>query len=229
METTGVDPNVAEPVQLSAKILNPFTLECVQNGEFHSFMQPLVKPSLDDENLNWHASKRKITPEEVLDLWYKAPPQKQVWSDFANFTKRFHVDAKRKSIFSAPIRAGANIVNYDNIIFQRLCERHGFIDSKTSTQNLCFPRDNIDIQPMLWFWFEGYKGSPNSLSMDSLRDYFEMPESMAHSADADVDDCITILRGFMKLFRYTSKNLNFAGCFGPNAKINKEKKQNEEA
>lgn len=224
-ETSGLDPKVCDPTQIAAMVLNPYTLEQVPGGEFHSFMCPDKLPPVDDSTVAWHAQVRSTTAEAILDTWKSAPPEKQVWSDFAEFTKRFQTSGGKKRTSTQPIRAGANIINYDNIIWQRLCEKHGFV-SPSGDQNLAFKRDNLDIQPMLWYWLEAYEGSPDSLSMDKLREYFDMPKGMAHDAMSDVNDCVMILRSFMKLMRNTAAKLNFKGCFGKNAKIRKQEENN---
>lgn len=202
-ETAGEpNPLTCEPVQLAAKVLHPRTLEVVKNGVFQTFIQP--PGPVIQESIDWHAKTRKITPQEVLDLWATGLPQKQAWDDFADFTMKFHTSTKKKSWFSAPIRAGANIIGYDNIIWDRMCTKYGYMDAKNrDRQNLAFPRDNLDIQAMMWYWFESYDDGPDNLNMDAIREYFGITASMSHDAMSDVDDTIVVLRSFMNLFRRT--------------------------
>lgn len=204
------DPLTCLPMQIAAKVLHPRTLEPVSNGTFQSFIRPEVE--VEQESLEWHAKARNLTIENTKALWENAPSEKQVWTDFAEFTKRFHTNTKKQSWFSAPIRAGANIIDYDNIIWDRMCKKHGFIDTKRGEQNLAFPRDNLDIQAMLWYWFESYDDGPEKLKMDVLRDYFGIKATTAHDAISDIDDTISILVPFMKLFRRTASSLNFRGA-----------------
>lgn len=214
METCGPpDPLICEPVQLAAKVLHPRTLEVVKNGEFHTFIQP--PGPVIQESLEWHAKTRKITTDEVQALWATGLPQKQAWDDFAQFTLKFHNgDRKKKSWFSAPIRAGANIIGYDNIIWQRLCERYGYMDTKNrDRQNLAFPRDNLDIQAMMFWWFENYGDGPDNLNMDIIREYFGINASMSHDAMSDVNDTIIVLRSYMGLFRRTTDKIHTMGGF----------------
>lgn len=86
---------------------------------------------------------------------------------------------------------------------------------KNGNQNLAWARDNGDIQPLLFWWFEGYGDNPENLSMDTLRPYFGINAQLAHDASSDVDDTILIMTSFMKLHRKTSKNLQrgFRGAF----------------
>jgi DNA polymerase III epsilon subunit-like protein len=206
----GTDPRNNHPIQLAAKVLNPRTLEPVNNGEFHSFIKPDVV--IEEESLAWHAKARHTTPDKVSQLWENAPTEKQVWSDFAEFTKRFHLAGRKASWFTAPIRGGCNILNYDNIIWDRLCVKYGFVEAKRGTQSLAFPRDNLDIQPMLFWWFENYDDAPENLNMDALREYFGITHQNGHDAYSDVDDTIIILQSFMKLFRRTANGLKFKGA-----------------
>lgn len=212
-ETCGPpDPLIAEPVQLAAKVLHPRTLEVVKNGEFHTFIQP--PGPVIQESIDWHAKTRKITAEEVVALWANGLPQKQAWDEFAEFTLKFHTPTKKKSWFSAPIRAGCNIVGFDNVIWQRMCERYGYIDAKNKDrQSLAFPRDNMDIQPMLFWWFENYGDGPDNLNMDILREYFAIDSKMGHDAMSDVDDTILIIRSYSGLFRRTTQKIHEQGGF----------------
>lgn len=216
-ETKGLpNPHTCYPVQLAAKVLHPRTLEEVQNGTFSSFIRPeRSNDSVEEESVKWHAEKRGISTAEVWDLWNSGGDEKQVWSDFEKFTQRFHMTTSKKpSAFTAPIRAGANIIGYDNIIWDRLCNKYGMVD-KNGRQTLAFARDNLDIQPMLYWWFENYDDAPENINMDTLRQYFGIKGSTGHDAFSDVNDCILIIRAYMKLFRRSTQTLQngFRGAF----------------
>ena len=220
-ETDGTNPNICNPVQISAVMVHPRSLTKIKDSEFTSFICP---PTILDKDgalcpkyvekhkntIQWHANTRKIKFEEVLDLWKNAPPEKEVFSNFQQYLLKYHKDAKYKNKFSAPISAGYNILRFDNVIFQRLCEKYGAVD-KDGDMNIFHPRDKIDIMHIMFLFFEN-NGEIKSYSMDALRPYFGISEEGAHDAFKDVEDTTELTMRFLRLARHTAERTQFKGA-----------------
>lgn len=219
-ETSSVDPYTADPVQLACVIYDPRTLRPVTGGEFVSKMKP---PTLEDKDGNicpkyveehlstiqWHCKLRKISQDELLAEWKTAPPEKVVWEQFVNFLKKYNSNQKRFSKLEAPIPAGWNILKYDNIITQRLCEKYGNV-GKDGEQNIFCPKfgGGIDGLTMMFLWFENLGDGPDSYSLDTLRDYFGMSAEGAHDALVDTKQVAQIITRFMSYHRVNAKYPN---------------------
>ncbi len=208
-ETSGVDPHTCSMFQLAAKIIHPRKLEFIQGDEFKSFSRPPEFETLKDEAFEYQAKVRGISVAEMKQIIADAPPEKEVWKNFVTFTGRYHQDGcKRKSMFSAIIRAGINIRSYDNVIWQRLCEKYGYIN-KNGEQNIAFPRDNVDLMDICFLWFEN-SHQPEKYNMDCLREYFGLPSDGGHDAMFDVNQTGELIMRFLRLHRAT--NVKFRGA-----------------
>ncbi len=205
------NPQTDEPIQLTALIIHPRKLELVPGGKFTSFIQPPKELTVHPDSLAWHAKTLKMKPEEVLKKWNDAPSQKQVWESFKVFLERYHCEGNRKSIFSAPIRAGYNIINYDNVIWQRLCERYKMLD-KEGKQNLTMDQYNVDLMHLIFVWFEN-NIDIDKYSMDTLRPYLGISSENAHDSEKDCEDEAELLIRLMKLHRYIADKTTFKGSF----------------
>lgn len=207
------NPNEAEPIQLTAKVIHPRRLEVIEGAIFSTYIKPpFPREEVESDVLSWHSRVSGKSTNELLDLWYAAPEADLVFGQFIDFINRYHSDCKRKSIFSAPILCGHNILNYDNIIFNRLCERHGFV-GKDGKQNVVMGNKGIDTLHLLWLWFEN-NPEITSLAFDNLRPYLGISTANAHDSNKDVDDCISIISRFLKFHRYTAGLVNdFKGKF----------------
>jgi hypothetical protein len=205
------DPKTDEPIQLTAIMIHPRKLEIVDGGRFNSFIRPPDGFVPHEESVKWHAKVRKTTPEAILNLWGSSQGQKEVWSGFKNFLERFHTQGGRKSIFSAPIRCGFNIIGYDNVIWQRICERYNMVD-KDGKQNLVMDQFNIDLMHILFTWFENNIDIDKN-NMDVFREYFGISGENAHDSEKDCEDEANILIRFLKLQRYIADKTTFKGSF----------------
>jgi hypothetical protein len=208
----GVDPHTCEPFQLAAMIIHPRKLEFVKDGLFKSFMKPPNYDQLPDEAFEYHAKVRKCAIADIRKLIEDAPSQESVWKDFVNFLSMYHADgATRKSMFSAPVRAGMNIRDFDNIIWDRLCIRYGNVTPK-GEPNISHPRDCIDLKEICFYWFEN-KHEPQKYNMDYMRPYFGLSEAGGHDAEFDTRQVGHLLMKFMSLHRLTSDKVKFEGAF----------------
>ena len=211
IETDGRDPTKANPVQLAAVIVDPRKLEIVNNAEFNSFMRP---EGIDEEDyfennratIEWHSNIRDCTPEEIIELWKKAPSQKMVWENFVGFLEKFHKSGKNKTKFSAPLACGYNILAFDLHIVNRMCENH------LKGKQIFHPRDKLDLMHWMFPWFENSR-AVTSFSMDNMREYLGMSTANAHDAMKDVKDTAGLLCRFLRLYRRTARNVRFKGSF----------------
>lgn len=215
-ETDGPDPHTCEPIQLAACIIHNITLEIVPDSEFMIHMKP---SKLSDESyyaehkstIEWHAKNKNTTPQEVFEKWQTYPERKFGWEHFVQYLLKYNKDQSKKSQWTAPIRAGANVRNFDNIIIDRLASQYGNI-SKDGKQNIFWPRDTIDIIEMSFYWFENLP-EPGAYNMDTLREFFGIPATNTHDALQDVKDEAWIIQRFLKLFRKEAPKVTFKGAW----------------
>ncbi len=216
-ETDDVDEKTTEPVQLAAVMLDPITLEFVDDSEFNVTMRPA---DVDDEGyfdqhkkcIEWHANNHKVTAQEILKRWKESPPQEQGHKHFVEYLLKYNKNKSRRTVWNAPIAAGTNIRNFDLPILQRMCTRFKTTD-KNGDQKLFFPRDQVDIKDMTFLWFEGLN-EPENYKMDKLRKFFGMKvDGVAHDALQDVRDEGAIIQRFMRLTRHFATKVKFKGSF----------------
>ena len=215
-ESDSVDPYTCQPTQLACLMVEPRTLEIIPGSEFNSLMRPA---DIDNDNylqehkntIEFHAKNQHSTAEEVVATWKEAPSQKVVWQKFVNYLLQYHTTQSRKSVWTAPIVAGMNIINFDCIINDRLAKLYGNVD-KQGRSTLFYARDRLDLMLYCTQWFESSE-EPKSYSMDALREYFGIDAEGAHDALKDVKDTSNILIKFQKLIRKTSAKVKFAGAF----------------
>lgn len=117
LETGSVNPKRTQPLQFCGAILHPRKLTI--ESTFQSYIKPYDDHELydldvvGDEALNINGIKR-----EQLE---SAPSPKVFWEMFANWIKQYNIKGNK---YSAPIRVGYNIKNFDNEIMRRLKEGH---------------------------------------------------------------------------------------------------------
>lgn len=209
-ETTGTDPYICKPWELAAVPIDPYTLEIKKDEAFYSLMKvdDWDNPEYE-ETARWHATNKNVKPEEIRELWQSGPSAKEAWLNFHSYLKKYNV---KKSPYTRPVRAGHNIINFDDIITSRLDEQFK-LDYQFNS------RDFIDSMNLCFLFFEGQK-EPKSYGMDYLRNYFSMSRQSiagAHTAHQDVLDVSELIKRFMKKLRQTSEAVRkvngFKGAF----------------
>jgi DNA polymerase III epsilon subunit-like protein len=216
-ETDSSNPNTCNPVQLSSLIIHPRTLEVVEGSEFNSFIKPEEMDKNDylavhNETIEWHAKIRKQTVGEILEMWKNAPSQKIVWANFLNYLEKYHNNkGKSKSMFTAPIVMGYNILKFDCVIIERLCQKYKNVDGR-GQPNIFYPRDKVDLINYSWAWFENLK-EPASYSMDVLREFLGYSQVGAHDSMEDVRFTAKLFIAFQKLHRKIAEKTQFAKAF----------------
>jgi hypothetical protein len=223
-ETDGPNPEICQPVQLAALIIDYRTLEIIDKSEFSSFMRPIGidDPTYYEKNydtIRWHATnynpnwetmketEREDATKKIFDIWNTAPGQKQVFQDFTTYLLKYNTNQSRKGKWSAPLRAGMNIKRFDNVIIDRLCKTYGAI-TNDGEQKIFTPRDQIDILELAFYWFESLP-EPKNYNMLELRRFFGMSGRGAHDALNDVRDEAIMIQKFMRLHRYFAHKVKF--------------------
>lgn len=227
-ETDSADPNTCEPVQIASCIINPKSLEIVDKSEFSSFMRPEdIDESgyYDDhkETIRWHAKNYvenfvELSSDEqedecvkIFEKWKDSPTQQQVFAEFNTYLSKYHTTQKRQSMFTAPIRAGHNIRNFDDIILFRKCDKFDLLNGKKTDVKIFHPRDSIDIKELAFLWFENLI-EPKAYNMDELRGFFGMSTHGAHDALNDIRDEALVIQKFMRLHRSIAPKIKFKGA-----------------
>lgn len=215
-ETDGKDPTECSPVQLASVMIDPDKLEIIPNSEFNiNFKPELLDKNIDHQYdidlLEFHAKAQNCSTNEILQRWKTFPAQKQSWNQFVEYLDKYHTRTSKKSIFSAPIAAGYNILRFDLPIIDRLANKNKNV-GKDKSNNLFHPRDKIDLMHLMFLWFEN-NNDIKSLSLDNMREYFGMSKANAHDALKDVTDCAQILIRFLRLHRNQAQKIKFKNSF----------------
>ena len=205
LETGGKDPEIAQIIQISAKMIDPYTLQVVD--EFDSWMLPdFEKEGISEDTVEWHAKQKKITIEEMYAMIKIAPDTKLVWSQFVDWVQKYN-KSKSNSAYNAPVPAGFNIINYDNVIMKRYCREFGPWDDKNDDQKLFSQVWKFDMMDHIFFWFESNPDMPR-LGQAAVARYMGYPaEKLENVHDANVDTAISteFLIRFLTLQRYLTK------------------------
>lgn len=182
-----------EAIEIAGKAYNGRTLEpypVEQGGEFCSLMKPLHFDRLQPEAL-------KVNGKTVEEL-EKAPEQALVWRQFIDWVARFN---PKKSNWTAPISSGKNIRAFDCKFADALNKLHGPKKEKTVLFN---PRLFLDLEDIIFLWFEN-ESEPVNQKMDTLRDFFGLSHTGAHSALTDVRQTGDLVIKFLQLHRSLQK------------------------
>ena len=215
-ETDGSDPSLCSPVQLAAIIIDPISLEIIDDSELNINFKPEVLENTENyiyetDILDFHSKVKGCSKEEVLKSWYKYPKQDHSWQIFVNYLEKYHTRSSKKSQFTAPIAAGYNINRFDLHIIDRLRRKYGNLNKEHKT-NLFYPRDVIDGMNLMFYWFENNNDLKN-YTLDHVRDYFGLSKDNAHDALKDVKDTAQIIVRFLKLHRNLGHKVKFKNAF----------------
>lgn len=127
-ETTGKNPYTCQPIQFAAVCIDGRKLEIKEDSLINSFIAPIwdsdecKKIGLEefsDEIVNLTG----ITEEQLR----KAPRPELVWNQIVQYVHKWNPS---KSKWKSLIKAGYNIVRYDNIILNRLAGGHYYFAKK---------------------------------------------------------------------------------------------------
>lgn len=207
-ETGSRNPHKTQPTQIAALALDGRNFSV--KGQFNSEIQPIFDDEkaiaagldpIEDEAL-------KIT-HKTRDNLAKAPSLKSVWDKFTKFVSQYNW---KGDAFFNPIPVGFNILGFDMIIVNRLCEQFGPWDKERNQQKLFSKVYKFDIMDNIFAWTES-DPSVKSISMDSLRERMGLGTENAHDALQDVKDEANIFIKLMKTHRAVYQNMNFDKAF----------------
>lgn len=210
-ETGSRNPHKTQPTQLAALAIDGRNLSL--KGTFNSE----IKPIIDDEE----AIAAGVDPleEEALKITQKtresladAPPLKSVWTKFAAFVNQYNW--KNEPFFN-PIPVGYNIIGFDMIIINRLCEQFGPWDKGRSQQKIFSKIYKVDVMDNVFLWTES-DPTVKSISMDSMREKMGLSKDNAHDALQDVKDTANIFIKLLKTHRAVYQNITFDKAFADN-------------
>lgn len=196
-------------LQISALVIDPRTLTVIPDSYFDSLIKP-EKPEFVE------AGALAVNGKKMEDL-EKAPLLPDVWAEFRRYVRQWNLKNKTDT-FSAPIPAGHNIINFDMVIYNRLCRRFGNLKRNKfgkEEPNIFNGLYKYDTLQMLAMWTENLT-EPAKLNMDFLRNYFGMGEESknnAHDALQDVKDTAAILIKLLGLSRNLAPKIKFKDCF----------------
>lgn len=210
-ETGSRNPHKTQPTQLAALAIDGRNLSL--KGTFNSEIRPI----LDDEE----AIAAGLDPleEEALKITQKtrealadAPPLKSVWTKFASFVNQYNW--KNEPFFN-PIPVGYNIIGFDMIIVNRLCEQFGPWDQSRSQQKIFSKIYKVDVMDNVFIWTES-DPTVKSISMDSMREKMGLSKDNAHDALQDVKDTANIFIKLLKTHRAVYQNITLDKAFADN-------------
>ncbi|NBP03240.1 MAG: 3'-5' exonuclease [Proteobacteria bacterium] len=207
-ETGSRNPHRTQPTQIAAIALDGRDLSV--KGMFNSE----IKPLLNDEEaiaagldpIEDGALKVTGKTREKLE---EAPSLKSVWNKFTKFVDQYNWKGEP---FFNPIPVGYNIIGFDLIIINRLCQEFGPWD-KTKDQPKLFSKIyKVDLMDNVFMWTEA-DPSVKSISMDSLREKMGLSSENAHDALQDVKDTANIFIKLLKTHRAVYQNIEFDKAF----------------
>lgn len=209
-ETTSRDKETCEVWQIGAMAIRPRDLK-PYDTHFKMTMQALRPEEADPESL----ALSRMTIERIMD---EGVHPSVGWQKFADWVGQFNLGGK-PDLFSAPVPAGHNIVNFDLPIYERYAKAY-----KTLKHDKFLRRDvpgifnalrHYDTMQMIGGWTENLK-EPRSISLVNLRKYMGVDQASidkAHDALEDVIFTTDLLVKLLRLQRKLSPRVKFEGCF----------------
>lgn len=207
-ETGSRNPNKTQPTQIAAIALDGRNLAV--KGTFNSE----IKAILDDDKAIAEGldpiedGALKVTGKTRSGI-AKAPALKSVWNKFTKFVDQYNWKGEP---FFAPIPVGYNIIGFDMIIVNRLCQQFGQWDQAREQQKLFSKVYKIDLMDNMFMWTEG-DPSIRSISMDTLRERMGLSTENAHDALQDVKDTANIFIKLLKTHRAVYQNIELDKAF----------------
>lgn len=205
LETTGVDPRIAQAVQIAAVMVDARRLEIIPDSEFNILIKPLYGEEaakaglqeLTDGAIAVHKKTHEILDKEGISL-------EVAMKNFLAYVNNYNTSKQK---WKSPIASGYNIVSYDLPILNRDLGRLGLGDP-------FHPVYKYDLLHQMFLFFENDK-AVSSLSADSLiRKYMGYKDQgQAHDALSDVKMTAELMIKSLRLIRKTVSKVKFEGCF----------------
>lgn len=220
-ETAELDPHGCQISEIAAVAIDPRSLTIVENSLFHT----KVCPEWNDEK----AIKDGFLPVNFVSLGVSkftkeslegAPPIRVAWQEYVNYLSKFNLKGKGGSNLNAPIVAGYNSSNFDDIIDRRLCDKLGPQLNARKEWSIYHPGLRFDLLHFLHIlWNNISINDKNSMSFDSVREYAGMDKDNAHTANVDVLQGAFFLIKILKMLRalntgeLTGSKIKYQNCF----------------
>lgn len=205
LESTGVDTNTAQIVQIGAVCIDARRLEIIEGSEFDVLIKPLYGEEcakaglqeLTDGAINIHKKGHALLAEKGVTLE----------TGLSNFVSYVNTHNYGKTKWKSPIPAGYNINGYDTPILKRDLARTGL-------SSPFHPSISIDVLQLMWMFFENDK-NVTRLSADSLiRKHMGWKDKgESHDALGDVVMTAEVLIKSMRLIRKAVGTVKFENCF----------------
>lgn len=198
----GVNPMLADPVQVAALPMDGKTLKVQKDKAFMSMIKPTKGVNkVSKDSIEFIMKTREMSEEQVKDSLNEAPAITAVWPMFVDYVRGFRTN---KTEWGLPIAAGHNIKKFDDIILDRINAEYG--DGK-SIFNV---RDYIDTMNVLFMWLES-DHNISSYSMDNMREYLGISKKGGHDALKDCLDCSMLIKRFIRYKRHLVSQLDKNG------------------
>lgn len=139
--------------------------------------------------IDWHAKQQRCSSEEILSRWRAGTPEKDAWEEFVKYVKGY---AKGGSFDQSPIAGGQNIRGFDLPITERY-------NAKYKKRVPFSKREVFDLMDFSASWFMFSTDRPKSMSLGSLRDFFNIDKVGSHDAKKDVLDCSLLIKKFLTI------------------------------
>lgn len=195
IETSGLDFEENEIVQLSGKALNAANFDDHHGGEFNVFIKPQRPEKASKEALAvigpvWDkALKDGIDAKVALTKFVE-------WVESCNDTK---------NVYGKPLLAGHNIIGFDCPFIEHSCHRLGVFKSKDQNNFPWSWKFDTLITSIAMF---DVNPNVNSYSLDSMCNLLGIKRtSQYHDAMEDVKLEVELLRRSMLFFRKAQKRL----------------------
>lgn len=189
-------------------MINSRKLEIIRGSEFNSLIKPEFDPEKCkelgiDELQDGAVAVHGLSAEKLKD----APTIDSVWPNFVDYVNGYN---KKGTQWFAPIQAGYNINNFDNVITERMCRAYGPTNKK-GNQGLFHSIYTCDMLQLMFLFFENDK-DVNSLSADNLiRGHMGYAKGQAHDAMSDVIMTAELLCKSLSWIRTRAARTKFKG------------------
>jgi DNA polymerase III epsilon subunit-like protein len=209
-ETTSRDRESCEVWQIGAMAIRPRDLQIVDT-KFNVEMKVLRPDAADPESL-------AISHTTIDEVMARGIDPSVGWQKFADWVSQFSLRGK-PDLFSAPVAAGHNIVNFDLPIYERYCHTYKTLKHdkflRREIPGIFNPLRHYDTMQMMGMLSENLK-KPQSISLVNLRKFMGVGQESidkAHDALEDVQFTTELLVKLLRAMRTFASRLEIENCF----------------
>lgn len=213
-ETGSRNPYKTQPIQVAAVAIDGRTLKIDEKNIFESLMRPVPDENAIELGLDPLQNEALEVNKKTRYELEQAPEKRAVWEKFCDFVDSYNF---KKDRWGAPISVGYNIVNFDNIITDRLNREIGRVDKASDRTTLFHPIWTLDLMHMIYNYTENGR-ELKSYSFDSIREWLGLSKDGAHDAKVDVIQGAKVFVRFLQLSRRVSQKTKFSGAMNNGCK-----------